>query len=617
MPASTETYTSLLLVSVGGNPLPPAVAGLLERSRITDAANLPDSFELEFVDAAGIVLEQGGFTIGASVSLAVSQNGGEGPQKMLEGEVTALDREDVGGELRTRVRGLDPSHRLFRGRRVAAYIDMSVTDIVQKVAQRAGVKIGSVDGPATIMAHTTQDNISDWVFLKRLADAAGCVFSVIGKTLQFGPPTSASTAGSDAANANDDPVVIEHGRNTSYLHATITSAEQVSEVEVRGWDVAAKDKVVATAPTKTTTTDLPTLDPAKVADVFAGPRYVSGDGAGAQQPQEKLAEAIAARIAGGFAEVDAQILGNPRIRSGVAVRLRGFGAPFDGRYTVTESRHEFSSEQGYTTTLTVSDASDRSLLGVGSRPETGGAALTVPGVVSALVSDTSGSDPEQGGRVRLTFPSLSDDYVSGWARVAQPGAGPQRGAVVVPEVGDEVLVAFDAGRFDRPVVLGGLYNGKDLPHGGWSSFVESGSVVRRSFTSRTGMLVEFLERPGEETVSISTNEGAQRISLTQSADKGIQIISEGAVSVVAKRDATVTVDGDATVTARQGAISLAATKIALDASSELVISAPKVKVDGSATLDLAGAAVAVKATASAELSATGTTVVKGSIVKIN
>jgi len=615
VPSSTETYTSLLLVSVAGSPLPPAVAGLLERSRVTDAANLPDSFELEFVDSAGIVLDQGGFTIGASVTLAVSQNGGDGPQKLLDAEVTALDREDLGGELRTRVRGLDASHRLFRGHRVAAYVDMSVADIVQKVAQRAGVKVGSVSGPATILAHTTQDNVSDWVFLKRLADASGCVFSVVDKQLQFGPPTSASTAGSGAANADDDPVVVEHGRNTTYLHATITSAEQVSEVEVRGWDVATKEKVVSTAHAKTTTTELPTLDPMKVADVFSSPRYVSGAGAGAQQPQDKLAETIAARIAGGFAEVEAQILGNPRIRSGIAIRMRGFGAPFDGRYTVTESRHEFSSEQGYTTTLTVSDTSDRSLLGV-VRPALADG-HSVPGVISALVSDVSGADAGQDGRVRLTFPSLSDDYVSGWARLAQPGAGAERGAVVLPEVGDEVLVAFESGRFDRPFVLGGLYNGKDLPHGGWGSFVDAGSVVRRSFASRSGMVVEFLEKAGEESLRISSNGGAQHVTLTQTADKGIQIISEGSVTVVAKRDATVTVDGDVTVTASQGAIALSARKIALDASAELAISAPKVSVDGSATLDLAGGAVGVKATGTAELSATGVTVVKGSVVRIN
>lgn len=623
MPSSTETYTSLLLVSVGGTALPASVASLLERSRITDAANLPDSFELEFVDSAGAVLEQGGFRIGAPITLSVSQNGGDGPQKLLDAEVTALDREDIGGELRTRVRGLDTSHRLFRGRRVAAYVDMSTADIVQKVAQRAGVKVGSVSGPATIMPHTTQDNVSDWVFLKRLADAAGCVFSVVDQRLQFGPPTSASTANSGSATADDDPVVIEHGRNTMYLHATITSAEQVPEVEVRGWDVAAKEKVVSTAPAKTQTTELPTLDPAKVADVFSSPRYVSGTGTGAQQPQDKLAEAIASRIAGGFAEVEAQILGNPRIRSGIAVRLRGFGAPFDGRYTVTESKHEFSSEQGYTTTFTVCDASDRSLLGVGSGGGqaaggvVGAVGLGASGVVSALVSDISGGSTVEEGRVRLTFPTLSDDYVSGWARVAHAGAGPERGAVVMPEVGDEVLVAFESGRFDRPVVLGGLYNGKDLPQGGWGSFIDSGSVVRRSFTSRTGMMVEFLEKPGEESLRISTNDGAQHVTLTQTAGKGVQITSEGSVTVVAKRDATVTVDGDATVTASQGAISLAARKIGIDASSELAISAPKVKVEGAGSLDLVGAAVAVKASGTAELSASGVTVVKGSLVKIN
>lgn len=610
MPSSVDTYTSLLLVSVAGSPLPADVAGLLERSRVTDAANLPDSFELDFVDSAGIVLDKGGFSIGASVILAVSQNGPEGPQKLLDAEVTALDREDVGGELRTRVRGLDTSHRLFRGRRVAAYVDMSTADIVRKVAQRAGITVGSVNGPSTIMAHTTQDNVSDWVFLKRLADAAGCVFSVVEKKLEFGPPTKASTAGSGSSTAVDDPVVIEHGRNTTYLRATITSAEQVSEVEVRGWDVASKQKVVSTAPAKTQAAELPTTDPSKVAQVFSSPPYVSGAGTGAQQPQDKLAESLAARISGGFAELEAQILGNPRIRSGTAIRLRGFGAPFDGRYTVTESRHEFSSEQGYTTSLTVSDASDRSLLGVGSRPDHVAAAAGTPGVVSALVSDISGASgkAEEEGRVRLTFPSLSDDYVSGWSRVAQLGAGPERGAVVLPEVGDEVLVAFEAGRFDRPVVLGGLYNGRDLPHGGWAAHVESGSVVRRSFTSRTGMVLEFLEKPGEELVRVSTNDGQQHVTITQTAEKGIQIISEGPVEVTAMRDATVTAEGD---------VSVSGTKIAIAATAELALSAPTVKVDASASLDLSSAKVAVTGSGSAQLSSSGVTVVSGSVVKIN
>lgn len=609
MPSSVDAYTSLILVSVAGSPLPAEVSAVLERSRVTDAANLPDSFELEFLDSAGTVLSQAGFEIGAKVVIDVSQNGADGQRKLLEGEVTALDREDVGGELRTRVRGLDASHRLFRGRRIAAYVDMATSDIVRKVAERAGLKVGTISGPPTVRAHTTQDNVSDWVFLKRLADDSGCVFAVTEGRLDFGPPTTASSASGGSATAVDDPIVIEHGRNTVYLHSTITSAEQVPEVEVRGWDVAAKQKVVSTAPAKTESADLPTVDPVKVANVFSSPPYVSGAGTGSQQPQDRLATSLSARIAGGFAEIEAQILGNPGIRSGTAVRLQGFGAPFDGRYVVTESRHEFTAEQGYTTSFTVSDASDRSLLGAGTRPDRD-SARAMPGVVSALVSDVQGGGggAEEEGRVKLTFPILSDDYVSGWARVVQVGAGGERGSMVLPEVGDEVLVAFEAGSFDRPVVLGGLYNGLDAPHGGWAPAVESGSVVRRSFASRTGMVLEFVERAGEEFVRVSTNEGSQHVTLTQTAEKGIRIIAAGPVEVTAERDATVTASGD---------VSVSGTKVEVAAKSELKLSAPKVAIEGATSLDLSGAKLSLTGTASAQLSSSGPTVVSGSLVKIN
>lgn len=616
---STETYTSLLLVAVNGSPLAPEVAGLLERSRITDAANLPDSFELEFVDAAGIVLDRGGFTIGASVTLSVSENGTQGPQKLLDAEVTALDREDVGGELRTRVRGLDRSHRLFRGRRVAAYLDSTPSDIVRTVAQRASIRVSRVEAPSQIMKQVTQDNVSDWAFLKRLADANGCVFSLGEQGLDFGPPTEASTAGGGQGGARDDPVVIEHGRNTLYLHATVTSAEQVAEVEVRGWDVAQKAKVVSVAPAKTLTAQLPETDPVKVAGAFPSPRYVSPTGTGTQQSQDDRATSLAGRIAGGFAEIEAHLLGNSRIRSGTAVRLSGFGTPFDGRYTVTESKHDFSSEQGYTTSVTVSDASDRSLFGLGTGPHAGHRAPPMEGVAVAIVSDIDASQDAQHreGRVRLAFPWLSDDYVSGWARVVQLGAGAERGTVVMPEVGDEVLVAFEGGQFDRPYVLGGLYNGKDQPKGGWSQFIENGEVVRRSFTSRTGMIVEFVEKSGEELLRVSTSGGKQHVTLTQNGDQGIQIIAEGPVAVTAKRDATITTEGNATIAADQGTLKLQAMKIELAATSDLAISAANVKVSGDLGVDVAGANVAVKGTASAELSSSGMAVVKGSLVKIN
>ena len=84
-------------------------------------------------------------------------------------------------------------------------------------------------------------------------------------------------------------------------------------------------------------------------------------------------------------------------------------------------------------------------------------------------------------RVKVTFPWLSEDEESHWARISCLMAGDKRGALFLPEVGDEVLVAFEQGSFQRPYVLGGLHNGVDHPPDGDVPLVDtsSGAVDRR------------------------------------------------------------------------------------------------------------------------------------------
>ena len=86
---------------------------------------------------------------------------------------------------------------------------------------------------------------------------------------------------------------------------------------------------------------------------------------------------------------------------------------------------------------------------------------TVEGVATAIV--TNNKDPEKWGRVKLQYTWREDKQESDWARVASSGAGKDRGTLWTPEVGDEVLVAFDKGNVDHPFVLSALWNGKDTP----------------------------------------------------------------------------------------------------------------------------------------------------------
>ena len=83
------------------------------------------------------------------------------------------------------------------------------------------------------------------------------------------------------------------------------------------------------------------------------------------------------------------------------------------------------------------------------------------GVAVGIV--TNNKDPEGMGRVKLKFPWRDVEDESYWARIATLMAGKGRGAFFLPEVGEEVLVAFDQGDIHHPYVLGGLWNGKDEP----------------------------------------------------------------------------------------------------------------------------------------------------------
>jgi uncharacterized protein involved in type VI secretion and phage assembly len=605
--AHGDEFSNMLLVEVAGQPLPPEIAARLVSGYIDDSSNVPDLFLLRFSDEYSTVLDKAGISIGVPVKLFVQQSGPGGPAPLLSGEVTAVETEMDHDGMHTIVRGLDHSHRLFRGRRVEAYLQSTAADIVRKVARRAGIEAGTIDAKGPVLQHVAQDGISDWDFLHRLATEAGVVLSVSGGSLHFTSSTDAATAPPDSGGARNEPLVLERGVNLVSLRGTVTSAEQVPDVEVRGWDVAAKRAIVAVAPAKTRSAKLPDVNPVALAKKFNSPRYVAAATAFDQAAQcDATAAALASRLSGSFAELEGVARGNPKLRAGAAVSLKGAGRPFDGSYTLSSSRHDFSPDTGYLTTFAVSHESERSLYGVAAGANS---RASVPAVVNAVV--TAAKDPENQGRVKVKFPVLSDNYESWWARTVQAGAGASRGAVVLPEVGDEVLVAFGHGSFQQPFVLGGLYNGKDKPDKLWADHVGStdGAVRRRAFVSRSGMLVEFLESSDGEQLTVSTNGGRQRITLVQKPDAAIEILSEGPVNITAKKDVSVTTS--------TGEVKIKGKKVTVEASTGLELKGATVKITGSMSAELKAPNVKVAGDATAELSGGATTTVKGGLVRIN
>jgi phage protein D len=597
------------LIEFDGSALPDDISPLLTSAYVDSSLRLPDAFMLRFRDPSRIVIEKSKVKMGTKVTITISSTQTDTPEKLIEAEVTSLEAEIGGSGSFTIIRGYDPAHRLFRGRHTKSYTQTTASDAVAEISQRTKIATGEIASSKTVFDHLGQFGQTDWEFLDAMAKRIGYELTVRDSKLGFRPREEANRAPSQDAQ-DSDPLVLRLGTDLLRFRSVITAAEQVAEVEVRGWDVAQKRKIVATVPAGTKSVELPTMTPADMARPFGDPRYIASDVAYRTQSEaDTAAAALTEEIGSSFAEIDAVSRGNPKLRANVSIKIDNAGQPFDGKYTITAARHRYDpANGGYTTAFSVTGRQERSLYGLTAG---GGRASAAAGVAVAVVSDAN--DPTHQGRVKLTFPWLSDDYVSDWARTVQPGAGKDRGAMVVPEVGDEVLVAFEQQDPQRPYVLGGLYNGIDTANTKGPNLIDAGSgaVNRRSLISRNGHRVDLLDEDGRtEGITAETGDGTLKLTLDAVGTR-IEVHSDGTVLIEGKRGIV--------IDAASSNLELKGKKISITATNGVAVSGGTgaVDVDTHTALSLTGTTVKIGATGAAEFKAGGPNVITGALVKIN
>ncbi len=161
------------------------------------------------------------------------------------------------------------------------------------------------------------------------------------------------------------------------------------------------------------------------------------------------------------------------------------------------------------------------------------------GVVIGLVTNVD--DPEGLGRIRVSFPWMSDSNESDWARVAAPLAGPELGFFFQPEVGDEALVAFELDDIRRPYILGYLWSGENQPP-------ETDPNIRMLQTVSGHKLI-FDDTGGSEQITIEDAGGSKII---MNAD-GITIESSGDITI---KGTNVTIEASAKLAATGSPIHL-------------------------------------------------------------
>jgi len=157
------------------------------------------------------------------------------------------------------------------------------------------------------------------------------------------------------------------------------------------------------------------------------------------------------------------------------------------------------------------------------------------GVASAIVAEfpEGQKDDTEEGRVPLRFPWFDPAMVTLPCRVSQLYAGNGFGSMWRPEVGDEVLVAFVHGDMREPIVLGGLYNGKDKPFTHPDQDTDQKVLVTKGVHR-----IIFDDRA--KTVTVATKSGT---SITLDGDGANVTISADAKITLKARDIELKADG--------------------------------------------------------------------------
>lgn len=182
------------------------------------------------------------------------------------------------------------------------------------------------------------------------------------------------------------------------------------------------------------------------------------------------------------------------------------------------------------------------------------------GVYPALVTDIK--DPDGQGRVKVSLPWSPDTggaRYEWWARLATLMGGGDRGSWFIPDVGDEVLIAFEAGDPRHPYVLGGMWNGRDKPP---ASMDGGGRNDQKVLRSRNGVKITLDDASGQEQLVLETPAG-QRVTL-KDGPSAVEIVDANGNSVKLEANG-VTVTAAAKLTLNASTVEVSAGMVTVNA----------------------------------------------------
>lgn len=318
-------------------------------------------------------------------------------------------------------------------------------DILDGIAQNNGFSISTTSNVTNQLTgrHTqlVKNEVSDWDFINLRAEANSCFVFTENETIYVDKPT---------VEINPLKIITaNYGQNVYELQLEQDDRKNQIENELISFDTSTLESVV----TQEEEFGLPTIS-SKIKGKHSAINYRTYNELEAAQMVGSSKQIKTISTVNGVAHIHA----NLSIKPGATLKINGYNDMVNQSYIITSVLHDYS-ESGFSTHIQFGLNHESFTCKYNLAQKAQQAPLIVSGIVTQLEQD-----PDNLYRILVNIPSWKNAQESVWARITTPYAGDNYGMVLLPEIGDEVIISFIGNDFDSPIVIGSTFNPRTIPH---------------------------------------------------------------------------------------------------------------------------------------------------------
>lgn len=539
-----------------------------------ETGSVPEN-EFDDVDSAA-------FDLGKDIEVSAFYGGGDA-QQLFKGVIYGK---------RMRIRGAKPPQMILTCRDKAAalnvvkntaqFAEQKDSDVMTQIITGAGL---SADVSATQMStlDQVQYNATDWDFLRMLADRNGHVLVVEDGQITTGAPDTDSA----------EVLTLTLGVDIVTFDAEADTRGLIGAASGASWDDTTQKSVSSdgTAPPALTWGN---ITEAKFAEVIGSPEHSFAVPDLIETADIKVMT-TARRLRSSLSALQGRcsFVGSALPLPNTVIEVTGVGDRFGGKAYVAGVEHSLEGGEWSTEVMMgLPDGWRSDTFDLGGA-DAAGLATPIRGLQIGKVTKIT-DDPDTRLRIQVDLPMVGREETLVWARFAAPYSTADAGFQFMPEIGDEVVVAFLNADPNAPVILGSLHNGTQA-----QPYEPDEDNTFKGIVSKSLMRIEFedekkilkIETPGGHSMVL--DDDGKTVTITDSSGNSLEMAGGG-----------ITLDSPGDITLSAGG------KIDLKATGDASVAGMNVNLTAETQLTASG-------NAGAELSASGQTVVKGSIVMIN